>query len=82
MKLVARKEEITKLQGILEGGDAKVLETKEWGLRDFASIIKKQTKGYYVILKVNAEKPALDEFERLAKLNQNVLRHLITVAQD
>ncbi|MBR6226557.1 MAG: 30S ribosomal protein S6, partial [Bacilli bacterium] len=36
----------------------------------------------YVILKVNAEKPALDEFDRLAKLNQNVLRHLITVAQD
>ncbi|MCR5692867.1 MAG: 30S ribosomal protein S6 [Bacilli bacterium] len=78
----AAKGEIAKLQKILEDNKAKVLDTKEWGIKDFASIIKKQTKGYYVVLKVNAEKPALDEFDRLAKLNQNVLRHLITVAQD
>lgn len=78
----ARKAEIAKLHGILENNKAQVLDTKEWGLKDFASIIKKQTKGYYVILKVNADKPALDEFDRLAKLNQNVLRHLVTVAQD
>lgn len=78
----ARKDEVAKLQGILENNKAKVLDTKEWGVKDFASIIRKQTKGYYVILKVNADKAALDEFDRLAKLDQNVLRHLIIVAQE
>lgn len=78
----ARKAEIEKLQGILTKNGATVRETKEWGLRDFASEIKKQTKGYYVILKVTAEAVGLKEFDRLVKLDNNVIRHLITVDQD
>lgn len=78
----ARKSEISKLQGILEGLKAKVTNTKEWGVKDFAYPIKKQTKGYYVILKVTADPVALNEFERLAKLDNNVIRHLITVDQE
>ena len=38
----AAKGEIAKLQKILEDNKAKVLDTKEWGIKDFASIIKKQ----------------------------------------
>lgn len=78
----ARKEEVSKLQGILEKNGAKVTDTKEWGVKDLAYPIKKQMKGYYVILKVSAEVAALKEFDRLAKLNTNVIRHLITVDQD
>lgn len=77
----ARKEEIAKLQKIIEDENAKVTDTKEWGVRDFAYPIKEQSKGYYVILKVNAEE-ALKEFPRVARLDQNVLRHLITVDED
>jgi ribosomal protein S6 len=36
-------------------------------------------KGYYVVLKVSAEPGSLDEFNRLAKLDSNVIRFLITV---
>lgn len=78
----ARKEEISKLQGILEGLKGKVTDTKEWGVKDFAYPIKKQTKGYYVVIKVSAEAAALNEFDRLAKLDNNVIRHLVTVDQD
>lgn len=78
----ARKEEISKLQGILEGLKGQVTDTKEWGVKDFAYPIKKQTKGYYVVIKVSAEAAALNEFDRLAKLDNNVIRHLVTVDQD
>ena len=78
----ARKAEITKLQGILEANKVAVINTKEWGLRDFAYPIEKQTKGYYVILTVNGGHEGLKEFDRLVKLNNSVVRHLITVAQD
>ncbi|MCH3909388.1 MAG: 30S ribosomal protein S6 [Bacilli bacterium] len=78
----ARKDEIAKLQGILESNKAKVTDVKEWGVKDFAYPIKKQTKGYYVILKVSAENAALKEFDRLAKLDNNVIRHLVTNDQD
>ncbi|MCR4561723.1 MAG: 30S ribosomal protein S6 [Bacilli bacterium] len=77
----ARKDEIAKLQKILEDNKAKVTKTEEWGVKELAYPIKKQSKGYYVILKVTAEE-ALNEFDRLAKLDNNVLRHLITVDQD
>lgn len=77
----AYKEEVAKLQGILETNGAKVNKTDEWGVKDFAYPIKKQTKGYYVVLKVSTE-GSLDEFNRLAKLDNNVIRHLVTVDQD
>lgn len=78
----ARKNEIAKLQGILESNKAKVTDVKEWGVKDFAYPIKKQLKGYYVVLKVSADAAALKEFGRLARINGNVIRHLITVDQD
>jgi small subunit ribosomal protein S6 len=55
----ARKDEIAKLQSILESNKAKVTDVKEWGVKDFAYPIKKQLKGYYVVLKVSADAAAL-----------------------
>ena len=78
----ARKNEISKLQGILEAQKLAVTETKEWGLRDFAYPISKQTKGFYVILTVNGASEGLAEFDRLVKLDNSVLRHLIIKPQE
>lgn len=78
----ARKAEIEKLHGILTSNGAKITDVKEWGLREFAYPIKKQIKGFYVIVKLTADDAALNEFSRLAKINANVVRHLFTVDQD
>lgn len=77
----ARAEEIAKLAGILDSNGVKVAETKEIGARDLAYPIKKQSKGYYVVLEVSGAAEGLNEFARLAKLDNNVLRHLITVVE-
>jgi small subunit ribosomal protein S6 len=78
----ARKAEIEKLHGILTAQKCQVKDVKEWGLRDFAYPMKKLNKGYYVILKVNGEAAGLNEFSRLAKLDNNVVRFLITVDEE
>lgn len=78
----ARKAEMEKLHAILTTSNVTIRDVKEWGLRDFASPMKKQTKGFYVILKLTCEPNALAEFERLARLNANVVRYLVTVDQD
>jgi small subunit ribosomal protein S6 len=78
----ARKDEIAKLQKVIEAAKGKVTDVKEWGVKDFAYPIKEQLKGYYVVLKVSAEAGSLKEFDRVAKFDQNVVRHLITIAQD
>ncbi|HKL73055.1 MAG TPA: 30S ribosomal protein S6 [Candidatus Onthovivens sp.] len=75
----ARKAEIEKLHGLLIAGGAKINKVDEWGIRDLAYEIKKESKGYYVVVKFEAEGTAFKEFERLTKIDVNVLRFLIVV---
>ena len=72
------KEEITALNKILIDNGASIEGVNEWGLRDLAYEIKKQTKGYYVIISFTSDPIACQEFTRLVRLNQKVLRFLIT----
>ena len=78
----ARKAVIEKLHAILTHTGGKVTDVKEWGLRNFAYPINKMTKGYYVVIKVTTDEVALKEFSRKAKINPNVVRHLITNDKD
>jgi small subunit ribosomal protein S6 len=76
----AIKAEIEALHKILTDKGAKITGVNEWGMRDLAYAIKKQTKGYYVVANVTAEPAALAEFDRLARLDAKVIRFLVTVA--
>ena len=73
----ARKAEISKLHGILEAGGGKVTDVKEQGEKQFAYKIGKNTKGYYVVIKTTTDLASLEEFKRIAKLDQNVIRSLV-----
>ena len=77
-----RKNEIEKLSKILTDNGAKVNDVNEWGLRELAYEIKDQMKGYYVVLKVEADTVATKEFDRLVKIDNNVIRHIIVVDKD
>ncbi|MCQ2795837.1 MAG: 30S ribosomal protein S6 [Bacilli bacterium] len=76
----SRKKEVEKLHNILTKNGVKITKVDEWGVRDFAYIIKDQKKGYYVVLTVLAEADQLNEFSRLIRINENVIRHLITIS--
>ena len=78
----AREAEMNKVQALLEKNGAKVNNTDtKMGLRELAYEIKEQTKGFYVVLKVEADENALYQFNRKVKINPAVLRHLVTVDQ-
>lgn len=78
----ARKAEIEKLHGILAAQKIEVKNVNEWGVREFAYPINKLTKGYYVVIKVAGDAEGLKEFDRLAKLDNNVIRFLVTVDKE
>lgn len=78
----ARKAAIESLHKILTDNGAKISKVDEWGLRDLAYPIKKETKGYYVVIKVEADLKATKEFNRLGLINPVLLRHLVTVDND
>ena len=78
----SREAAMQDLQKLLEENGAKVtnVDTK-FGLRDLAYPINDETKGFYVVLKVEADEAALYQFNRKVKINPAVLRHLVTVDQ-
>ena len=69
-----------KLASIITDNGGKVENTDEsMGLRELAYPIKDESKGYYVVLKVSMDNVAINEFNRLVRINPSVLRHLIVV---
>lgn len=79
----ARNQLMEKLHGFLTANGDKIVEVneKDWGLRDLAYEINFQSKGYYVVLTIEAENDkGVKEFERNCRIDtENVLRQL-TVA--
>lgn len=49
-----------------------------WGLRTMAYKIKKNRKGHYVLMNIDAPSEAVHELERQMNLNEDVLRYLTT----
>jgi small subunit ribosomal protein S6 len=56
------------------GGEVKT--TESWGLRSLAYKIKKNRKGHYTLLHLDAPHKAILEMERNMRLNEDVLRFL------
>ena len=57
-----------------QGG--KVEKREYWGLRNLAYRIKKNRKGHYVLLNLDAPPAAVSELERTMRINEDVLRYL------
>lgn len=73
-----RAELIEQLSGIITKEGGNVTKTDEWGMRDFAYRIDDMTKGYYVVSTFEADNAAVKEFDRLMRINPNVVRFMIT----
>src|SRR5580698_2334191 len=71
----------THLKTIVEGEGGKIEKQEYWGLRGLAYRIKKNRKGHYVLLNINAPSNAVSELERQLRINEDVLRY-ITVKVD
>ncbi len=72
---------IETLSGIITKEGGKIVKTDEWGMRDFAYEIDDMTKGYYVVTTFESENEGLKEFDRLMRINPNVVRFM-TVQRD
>jgi len=50
-----------------------------WGKRTLAYPVKNRELGYYVVAQFETDPTLLDEFERIVKLEESVLRHLVVI---
>ncbi len=69
---------IESLGKIITDHSGTITKTNEWGMRDFAYEIDDMTKGYYVVVSFEADNACVEEFDRLMRINPNVVRFLIT----
>lgn len=72
----AKKALIERFGEVLTSKGAEIIESKEWGKRRLAYEIDDLREGYYQLVKVNAGVEAIDEFTRLANINEDILRHM------
>ena len=70
-------EKLEKVQGLL--GLAEPAEIEHWGRRALAYKIGRHENGYYIISRFTAEPKVLPEFERALKLDESVVRYLVTL---
>ncbi len=57
--------------------DGEVSAVDHWGLRQLAYPIGKRTTAYYAVVHVEADPTSLPELERLLRLDEETVRHLI-----
>lgn len=72
-------EEVKK---VLTDGNATIVEEKAMGQRELAYEIKKFSTGYYYLFVVEANAATVKEFDRVARINESLLRHLIVKVED
>lgn len=73
-----RKNEVKTLENILTNNKATITLSKELGQKEFAYEIKKMKSGYYYLYNIEtATDTAIKEFDRVAGINENIIRHLI-----
>lgn len=73
------KKVVENFAGVLTSKGAKVIETKEMGQRELAYEIKDFKSGYYFVFEIeSSDDQATKEFDRLALISTDIIRHLIT----
>lgn len=73
----AIKREVSELKAIITNLKGEITNEKEIGNKKLAYPIKKELNGYYYVINCNANNEAVAEFDRKARINENVIRHLI-----
>ncbi len=73
------KKVVKDFSAIIKNNGGKVTKEENMGQRELAYEIKDFKSGYYFVFEVEAnDDKAIKEFDRLALINNDIVRHLIT----
>lgn len=70
-----RDQFIEKIKAFL--GEGNELTVEDWGRKKLAYDVKKQKDGYYLLLNFNANPDIITEYERILRIADNVLKHIV-----
>ena len=79
----ARKNTVKALEKTLTDSKTTITLSKELGQKEFAYEIKKMKSGYYYLYNIETSSTeATKEFDRVAGIDENVVRHLVLNLED
>lgn len=74
---------VERFDNILKDNGAEVTESKDWAKRRLAYEIKDFREGVYHLVKLtSSDAAAINEFDRLAKFSDDILRHMVVREED
>lgn len=68
---------LQRLQGVVTDGGGEITKMDPWGKRRLAYEVRGNTEGYYVVMNFRSESSVAQELERVVKLTDGVIRHLL-----
>jgi small subunit ribosomal protein S6 len=68
---------ITKFQDVITKNGGTIEKADRWGKKHLAYEIQDLSEGYYVLVNFKAEPAAEKELDRIMKITDEVLRHMI-----
>ena len=73
-----RKKSVKALENAIASNKATITLSKELGQKEFAYEIKKFKSGYYYLYNIESNGDAsVKEFNRVAGVDENIVRHLV-----
>src|ERR1041385_2016229 len=73
-------EKLGRFHGLL--GNPGDLQVNHWGRRQLAYPIGRRESAYYAVARFTADATTLPEYERAIKLDEGIVRHLITLYEN
>ncbi len=67
---------IGKFISILQSFKGEIKKRENWGIRNLAYKINKNRKGHYMLLNIDGPPEAILEYERLMRLDEDIIRFL------
>lgn len=68
---------VANIKKVLEDMKVKISSEKNMGRRELAYEVKGFKNGNYFLLVVNATPEAVKEFDRVANINEDIIRHIV-----
>lgn len=68
---------VTFVSDLLTKNGCNIEKVDRWGKRHLAYPVKKQADGYYVLINFEAEPATIKEIDRVMKIRDEILKHLI-----
>jgi small subunit ribosomal protein S6 len=72
-----KKTEIAKIEKLVKVLNGKVLNLEDWGVKEFAYPIKKNSSGVFLIFNLELEGESAKQLMTKIKLEEQILRYLL-----